>query len=262
MSDPTQILPFFFFIIGAILGSFANVLIVRMPAHENIAWPGSHCRNCKTAVRWFDNIPILSYLILRGRCRKCKSRYSPRYLLVEVLMATLFWALYQKNGLQWTLIEYLVFTFGLVTVTFIDFDHMILPDKFTLSGIVLGLVGAAVNPERSFLDAFWGVLFGGGFLYAIAYLYAVLRKQEGMGGGDIKLLGWIGALLGWQAIPFVIIVSSLVGSAVGVILAMRNRSGMQTAIPFGPYLAMSALIYILLGGQAIGEWYLHLHGLN
>ena len=134
---------------------------------------------------------------------------------------------------------------------------MILPDEFTLSGIVIGLIGAALNPQREFLDAFFGVLMGGGFLWGMAYIYFLFTKQEGMGGGDIKLLAWIGALLGWKAIPFVIMSSAIIGSVVGLFMARKQKAGLKTVIPFGPYLALGAVLY-LFGGQTIALWYLDL----
>jgi leader peptidase (prepilin peptidase) / N-methyltransferase len=248
------------FLFGSLFGSFANVVIYRMPRGESVVKPGSFCRSCNTPVRWYHNIPIFSWFILRGRCAECGAGYSIRYPLVELLMASLFALAGYLLGFSWTLVEALIFIFGLVTVSFIDLDHMILPDKFTLSGIVIGLVGAALNPERGFLDAVYGAVFGFGFLWAIAYFYIVFRDREGMGGGDIKLMGWIGAILGWKAIPFVILSSSVVGSLVGAAVAIRTKGGMNQAIPFGPFLALGALLYLLLGGHRLSEWYMALHG--
>jgi leader peptidase (prepilin peptidase)/N-methyltransferase len=249
------------FLFGALFGSFANVVIYRMPLGKSIVSPGSSCQSCGKPVKWYNNVPILAWFWLRGRCASCGAKYSIRYALVELLMASLFAVAGYKLGLSWTLLEALLFIFGSVTASFIDLDHMILPDKFTLSGIVIGLIGAALNPDRGFLDAVWGVLAGGGFLWAVAYLYYAIRGREGMGGGDIKLLGWIGAVLGWKAIPVVILVSSIIGSIVGVMLALRTKEGMNHAIPFGPYLAGAALLYLLFGGQVWADWYLALHGL-
>lgn len=251
------ILPYFLFCFGALLGSFGNVVIYRLPRNESVVRPRSRCQSCKAPVAWYDNIPIFSWFILRGKCRSCGCKYSFRYPLVELLMAGLFLAAYLYVGLQWVLIEYLIFIFGLVIVTFIDIDHFILPDVFTLGGIVVGLLGAAFNPDRSFSDSFIGVVIGGGFLWAIAYFYFLLRKEEGLGGGDIKLLGWIGAVLGWKAIPMTIISSSLIGSVFGLVAATRGGKGMKTVIPFGPYLALGALLYIF-GGEGLGKWYLSL----
>ncbi len=177
-------------------------------------------------------------------------------------MAALFAVAGARLGANYFLIEALIFIFMLVTVSFIDLDHMILPDKFTLSGIVIGLVGALINPERDFLSALYGVLAGGGFLWAVAYLYYALRGREGMGGGDIKLLAWIGAVLGWQAIPITILISSVIGSIVGLMLAFRTKDGMTLAIPFGPYLAGAALVFLLCDGSSWAHWYLAMHGLE
>lgn len=246
-----------FFILGAIFGSFGNVVIYRLPKEESVVKPRSYCYNCKKTIKWYDNIPILSWFILHGRCRNCGAKFSFRYPLVEIIMASLFALSYHYVGFSWSLLEYLIFIFGLVVCTFIDFDHMILPDEFTLSGIVIGLIGAALNPHREFMDAFLGVLMGGGFLWGMAYVYYLLTKNEGMGGGDIKLLAWIGALLGWKAIPFVIMSSAIVGSVVGIVMSRKQKAGLKTVIPFGPYLALGAIFY-LFGGETIALWYFDL----
>lgn len=245
----------FFFLLGSIFGSFGNVVIYRLPRNESVVRPRSHCYSCKTPVTWYDNIPIFSWFILRGRCRHCGAKFSFRYALVELITGVLFALSYHYAGISWSLLEYLIFIFGLVICTFIDIDHMILPDEFTLSGIVIGLLGAALNPQREFMDSLFGVLMGGGFLWGMAYIYYLLTKQEGMGGGDIKLLAWIGAVLGWKAIPFVIMSSAIVGSVVGLIIARKQKAGLKTVIPFGPYLAAGAIFY-LFGGETLALWYL------
>lgn len=254
---PEEFLGALFFIFGSLLGSFANVIICRLPEGESIVRPRSHCRRCKKMVSWFDNIPIVSYLLLKGRCRNCGESFSIRYPFVEFLMGALFCALFYYVGFNFYLVEYLIFSFGLVTVTFIDFDHMILPDEFTLSGIIIGLAGALINPDRTFFDAVSGVLVGGGFLWAISAIYFWLRKQEGMGGGDIKLLAWIGAVLGWTSVPFVILCSSLIGTLVGLLAMAKSKDGLQTAIPFGPYLALGAILFIF-GGSDLARAYIEL----
>ncbi len=235
----------FAFWFGAIWGSFANVVIVRLPKNENVAVPRSHCPKCKDSIPWYLNIPIVSWMVLRGKCRKCKDRISVRYPIVEFLMGFFFAAIYYRYGWSISTLEYIIFTFFVVTSSFIDLDHMILPDRFTLSGIVIGLIGAAINPDRAFLDAFLGVLIGGGFLLGVAYLYFAVRKIEGMGGGDIKLLGWIGAVCGIQSILFVILASSMLGLLIGGTYLLVAKGNLKTGIPFGPYLALAALIYIL-----------------
>lgn len=244
-------------LLGMIQGSFANVIIWRLPQDKSVITPRSRCPKCQHLIAWYDNVPVLSWLFLRGRCRHCQATISWRYPLVELIMGVLFGLVFWRYEWSWTTLELLLFTFGLVTASFIDLDHMILPDEFTLSGIVLGLLGAALNPEREFMPALFGVLMGGGFLWAVAYIYFALRKQEGMGGGDIKLLAWIGAVLGWQSIPFVILASSLAGSVVGLVILSRSSAGLKASLPFGPYLAAAALVYCL-GGDQIGHWYLGL----
>ncbi|MGE0527152.1 MAG: A24 family peptidase [Bdellovibrionales bacterium] len=245
------------FIFGLLWGSFSNVVIHRLPKGESVVHPRSRCPKCEAAIAWYDNVPVVSWLLLRGRCRKCRTPIPIRYPVVELLTGLVFLFIFLKYGYSWTTLEYLLFAWALIVVSFIDLDHMILPDVFTLSGIVIGLVGAALNPERSLVPAIAGVLMGGGFLFLIAYVYLLWRKEEGMGGGDIKLLAWIGAVLGWTSIPFVILASSVLGSFVGVILAVRSKAGLKSVIPFGPYLALAAIVYIL-GGKALGLWYISL----
>ena len=270
--------------LGACLGSFANVVIYRMPLGKSIVRPGSTCGSCHKPIRWRHNIPIFGWFLLRGRCGNCGAKYSVRYAMVELLMSFLFGIAWLRFGWSPTLIEALIFIFSLVVCSFIDLDHMILPDKFTLSGIVIGLTGALLNPNRVFLDSVYGVLLGGGFLWAIAYFYLLIRKREGMGGGDIKLLAWVGAVLGWKAVPFVILAASLLGSVVGIAIALfTKRKSADTsagtsaegspeaqseesdipafAIPFGPFLAAAALVYLLADGVGWTQWYLDLHGL-
>lgn len=170
-------------------------------------------------------------------------------------MALFFTANFLINGLSFTSFEYFVFIFSLVTVSFIDLDHMILPDVFTLSGIIIGLLGAVLSEDRTFWEAFLGVLMGGGFFWLVAYLYQLLRNAEGLGGGDIKLLGWIGAVLGWTAIPYVILVSSLLGSFIGLAITFKNKTDLKAVIPFGPFLSFAALSYVF-EGKEIALWYL------
>jgi leader peptidase (prepilin peptidase)/N-methyltransferase len=246
-----------FFVLGAIFGSFGNVIIYRLPKGESVVLPGSHCQKCGKPVAWYDNIPIISWLVLRGKCRHCSEKFSIRYMIVEIVMGLCFALVFHFVGWKWLLLEYLIFIFGLVVCSFIDLDHYILPDVFTLSGIVIGLVGAALNPERSFYESLGGVLMGGGFLWLTAYLYYLFTKVEGMGGGDIKLIAWIGAVLGWQAVPFVIIISALTGSVVGLVMSRKQKKGLKAVIPYGPFLAAGALLYIF-GLKELASWYISL----
>lgn len=243
-----------FFVFGALMGSFANVVILRLPKDESIVKPRSHCVSCKKPIPWYDLIPIVSWFVRRGRCRFCGAGFSIRYPLVELLTAACFALTFALDGWSWSLIEHLWFVWALIVCTFIDIDHMILPDEFTLSGIVIGLAGAALNPDRAFTDALLGVLAGGGFLWFMAWIYYALTGREGMGGGDIKLLGWIGAVLGLQAVPFTIVVSAVVGSVLGLLLTRKDERGLQAAIPYGPYLALGAVVF-LWGGQTLARSY-------
>lgn len=258
MSEIAALDPFwgilFFFVLGSLLGSFGNVVIYRLPQDESVVRPRSRCNSCKKMIPWYDNIPIASWLVLRGRCRSCGANFSFRYPFVEFLTGLLFAIAFALQGWTWTLPEHLIFIWGLVVCTFIDIDHMILPDEFTLGGIVIGLLGAALNPERAFLDAFFGVLLGGGFLWFMAWLYHAWTGNDGMGGGDIKLLGWVGAVMGARSIPFVIIVSAVFGAIIGLFLARKSEQGLKAAIPYGPFLAAASLIY-LLAGQTLARDY-------
>ena len=233
------------FLFGSLWGSFANVVIVRLPEGESVVSPRSHCPGCKNMIPWYLNIPIFSWILLRGRCAECKIKISARYPIVEFLMGVSFAALFHRYGWTISTIEYFLFSFGVITASFIDLDHMILPDRFTLSGIVIGLLGAWINPDRDFIDAMLGALIGGGFLLAIAYFYFLIRRIEGMGGGDIKLLGWIGAVCGLHSLLFVVLASSVIGLLFGLIYMVKSKDGLKTGIPFGPYLSLAAILYLL-----------------
>lgn len=256
MSDYNFYITTLAFLFGAVFGSFANVVIYRLPSGESVLGR-SRCGQCRKTVPWYFNIPIFSYFFLKGKCASCGEKFSLQYPLVEFLMACFFAAVVFQYGVSWTSLEYLIMVFGLVTAAFIDLEHMILPDEITLGGLIIGLIGAALNPERSFLEAFFGVLFGGGILWLVAYVYFVFTGREGLGGGDIKLLGWLGALLGWKAIPFIILSSSVLGSVVGLLASRKKDTGLKTMIPFGPFLALGALLYIL-GLKSVGLWYVQL----
>jgi leader peptidase (prepilin peptidase)/N-methyltransferase len=254
---PESFWSIFTFLIGACFGSFANVAIYRMPVGGSVVKPGSHCLDCKTPVKWYDNIPLLSFWILRGKCRSCGAKFSIRYFFVELITAVLFLLCYLQYGLSWYTLELSIFTVMAVIASGIDLDHMILPDSLTLTGLGLGLIGALVNPERSFWDGLAGALIGGGVLWAVAVAYTMLRKEEGMGGGDIKLLAWIGSLAGSMSIPFIIMTSSIAGTIIGVIVMRSSAKGLKTVIPFGPYLVFGAYVYFF-GGDLLAKAYLGL----
>ena len=237
-----------FFILGSFFGSFANVLIYRMQKEEKLnLFKRSYCPHCHYKIPFYLNVPIFSWFFLRGTCANCSKKISFRYPVVEFMMSLAFMLLFLSCGWQWFFLEALIFIFLLLSASMIDWDQMILPDSFTLSGIVLGLLGAFLNPERYFMDSLLGVLVGGGGLLFVSYFYYLLRKREGLGGGDIKMMAWIGAVLGWESLFFVLMSSCFLGSLIGLLIILQsNKKVFETAFPFGPYLALSAFSYILL----------------
>lgn len=257
-----NISPFIFlfaFLLGAAIGSFLNVCIYRLPLRESIAFPASHCRTCSTPLAWYDNVPLLSYLIRGGRCRFCGAQFSVRYFLVELLTALLAVALVYRFGVTVTAVGYFLFSTALIVITFIDFDHQLIPDVISLPGIVAGVVFSLVSPELSVWNSLIGLGTGAGVLLAVAFAYRALTGREGMGGGDVKLLAMIGAFLGWRAVPLTLFVASCVGSVVGVSTMVRRHANTQLALPFGPFLSVGALCY-LFWGEGIIAWYLSLLG--
>lgn len=254
---PFAYMAVFVFLLGAAIGSFLNVCIYRLPLDQSIVSPGSRCMSCGAAVRWFDNIPIISWIILRGRCRGCGTGFSIRYPLVELLTACVMLILFLRFGLSVSFAVYALLVAALIVVTFIDFDHQIIPDEISLSGVILGFLASFFLPEPGWASSLAGIVVGWGSLALVFYVYLWLTGREGMGGGDAKLLAMLGAFLGWKAVPFIIFTSSLVGSVVGLSLMGLQRKGRHLAIPFGPYLAMGAVLYIFYGPQLI-NWYLRL----
>ncbi len=239
-------------ILGAIIGSFLNVVILRLPEEEaSIVFPASHCPKCQTALRWYENIPILSFLALQGQCRSCKAKISWQYPLVEAAMAALSWAIYITVGATPLFLIYFIFCAALLVIIFIDFYHQIIPDVISLPGIALGFATSFINPLLTWQDSGLGILIGGGTFYIIAGGYYLIAKRAGMGGGDIKLLAMIGAFLGWQALPFVIFTSALMGSIIGIFAMIEQKKGGQTVIPYGPFLAIASIFYIFFRPQII-----------
>ena len=206
-------------------------------------------RNAANPSAPYDNIPVLSWLILRGRCRDCGEPISPRYPLVEILTALLSWAMFWKYGLSLEYLAAFLFAAVLVVITFIDFDHQIIPDVISLPGIPVFFLLAVFVMGIGFLDSLLGILVGGGFLYLIAVGYELLTKREGMGGGDIKLLAMIGAFLGWKSLFFVVFMSSILGALVGVVLIAIKGKDMKYAVPFGPFLSIAAVLYVFVGAE-------------
>lgn len=242
------------FIFGTIIGSFLNVCIVRMPQGSSIVFPGSHCPNCGYTIRFYDNIPLVSYILLAGRCRSCKTPISMRYFLVELLMGLLVTVLFFHFGFSLAFTLCLVFTAALVVITFIDLQHQIIPDRISLPGIPLGFLCSFFLPWNTWLDSLLGILVGGGVLYAFALGYYLLTKKEGMGGGDIKMLAMIGAFLGWKGALATLILASVAGSLIGILLIILKGKNFKYAVPFGPFLALGAFCALLYGERLI-SWY-------
>lgn len=243
------------FVVGAMVGSFLNVCIWRLPRDESIVFPPSHCPQCNGEIRPWDNVPILSYVALRGRCRACQAVISWRYPAVEAVTGAMAVLLLWRFGLSPAFAVAAVFVAALIVVSFIDLDHQIIPDEISLPGIVVGLAVAAVGYGVPLIDSIVGVLLGGGLLWAVAAGYAALMKRDGMGGGDIKLLAMIGAFLGWRGVLVTVILGSLSGAVIGITLIQLGGADRRVPIPFGPFLAVGALCALFFG-EALIDWYL------
>ena len=242
-----MLLNIFAFIFGAAIGSFLNVCIFRLPEDHSIVKPLSQCPHCHHPIRFYDNIPIISFLVLHAKCRDCGGKISWRYPLVELITALLALFLFMKFGLTLNFLIYFVFTAVLIIITFIDLDHQIIPDILTLPGIPIFILLAIFVIKLPWPEAVIGILAGGGVLFAIAFIYELLTKREGMGGGDIKLLGMIGGFLGWKSLIFVLLVSSFLGAIVGIAAMVIKKQDMKYAVPFGPFLSAAAVAYIFWG---------------
>ena len=254
----------FAFIFGAVFGSFLNVCIYRLPRSLSIVKPGSFCPNCRKPIEWFDNIPFFGYLVLRGRCRRCHKKISPRYVLVELLTASLFLALYLRFGLSAAFFIFGLFVLGLLLVTFIDWEHYLIPDLVVYPGIVLGLLfnflfpqmaSSSATPLFAVKEAAIGILVGGGFLYLIALVGQFILKKEAMGGGDIKLLAMIGAFLGWKGVLVSIFFGSLIGAVISILLIFIGLKKRTDYIPFGPYLSLGGVIALFYKGSLFLGYY-------
>jgi leader peptidase (prepilin peptidase)/N-methyltransferase len=237
------------------IGSFLNVCIYRLPLKRSVMHPArSFCPNCQTTIAAYDNIPLFSYLLLGGRCRHCQTRISWRYPAVEVLTGILALLCVYHYGLTIPALIYFLFTSTLLVITFIDMDHQIIPDRITLPGIPLCLLAAFWLPSITWSQSIVGLVVGGGSLFVVAWLYHFLTNKHGMGGGDIKLLAMIGALIGWQGVVFTIFISSAVGTLVGLVVMVYRRGNLKIAVPFGPFLSLGATVYIFYGSALLG-WY-------
>jgi leader peptidase (prepilin peptidase)/N-methyltransferase len=252
MSQPEAAGYIIAFVLGSVIGSFANVCIHRIPWRQSLVFPGSHCPHCQQAIRAWHNVPLLSYLWLGGRCAYCKVTISWRYPLVELLCALLYVFLYHQFGFS---VQSLVFTLlvtALLIVSCIDLEHKIVPDAISLPGILIGLFASLFLTPVGGLNAMAGVGLGGGLFFLVAVL-----SRGGMGGGDIKLIAMIGAFLGWQAVLIKIFLGAFCGALVGLSLMLLKKKGRKDPLPFGPFLAMGALL-AMVWEQDLLHWYTHL----
>lgn len=259
----------FSLLMGACIGSFLNVCIYRIPRDMSLSHPGSHCPHCHQPIRWWHNIPVLAWCYLRGKCAYCRASISPRYALVELLTATLFLLAWLKFDISegvrplhlvpvtdiWLVPVFWLVIMGLVVGTFVDFEHMIIPDRVTWGGMLCGVLISLLVPSlhgsdtiiTSLIRSVIGASVGFGLLWAVAVLGEFIFKKEAMGFGDVKLLGAIGAFFGWQSVCFTILMSSLAGTLVGLVLIALGKKEMQSRIPYGPYLAVAALLWMFWG---------------
>ena len=264
---------------GACIGSFLNVCIYRIPRELSVITPRSFCPHCNKQIPWYYNIPLISFLFLKAKCAYCGGKISARYFVVELLTAALFLLIWLKFDLfaaarplylapiaDWKLVPiYWLMVSGLILGTFVDFEHLIIPDRVSLGGIVAGLLLSAgvpalhqeLSPLKSLLWSGVGAVVGWMLLWTLAVLGKIVFRKDAMGFGDVKLLSAIGAFLGWRAVLFTVMVSSLIGSVVGIGLVMSRRKEMQSRIPYGPYLALAAVIWILWG-PTLWNGYIHL----
>jgi leader peptidase (prepilin peptidase)/N-methyltransferase len=241
---------------GAIVGSFLNVCIHRLPLGASIVWPSSACPHCKRELSWYENIPVFSYLALRARCRTCKGPISIRYPLVEAMTSAMFVAAWWYYGPGPLLASRLIFGCALIVLFAIDLEHHLLPNVITLPGIVVGFAFSFAT-EPGWMASLIGLLAGGGSLYLIAVAYFWVRHEEGLGMGDPKMLAMIGAFLGWKLTLVTLMIASLTGSVVGVGMMAAGRGTMKYALPFGCFLAVGAAIAATVGPRLLG-WYLSL----
>jgi len=260
---------------GLIIGSFLNVCIVRIPVGKSIVMPASACPTCGAAVRPYDNIPVVSYVVLGGECRSCKTRISPIYPVVELLTGFLFWACYHAFGLTFEGAKWAAFSAILIVLVFTDLRDRILPDVVNFTGLGIGLAlsffsaptdGTAMwvakrlfdypppAPVISFVDAAFGAILGGGVLWLVGILYFRMRGREGMGLGDVKMMLMVGAFLGAKRTLLTILTGSVLGSVLGIVFILAKRKEKDYELPFGTFLGMAAVLVMFFGGPVV-DWY-------
>ncbi|MDD5222764.1 MAG: prepilin peptidase [bacterium] len=247
--------PVIVFLFGLIVGSFLNVCIHRIPRSESVLFPPSHCPRCSRRITWRDNIPVLSFLLLGGRCRVCREKISPRYPLVELLTAFFSIGIFLISSGPVEYLVYFIFTAALIVISFIDLQHRIVPNVISIPGIPLGFLASFFLPRITWVDSLLGILLGGGIIYLVIAVYYLFTRREGMGAGDLKLLAMIGAFLGWKGAAFSLVSGALAGSILGLALILVKGWTRRDQIPFGPFLSLGAAGF-LLGGARLVDWYL------
>ena len=242
------------FILGLIVGSFCNVCIYRIPKNESIIYPASHCPKCRTTIKPVDNIPLLSYILLKGRCRNCGSKISIQYPVVELLTVIIYLIIYLIYGLSIQSLIYIILSSALIIIAFIDLNEQIVPDVISLPGIGVGLILSFFVPYLSFINSALGVVVGGGIILIIALVGSMIFKKEAMGGGDVKLAAMIGAFLGWRYTIISLFLGFFLGALAGIFLILSKIKSKEEMVPFGPFIALGSLI-TLLWGEKIIAWY-------
>ncbi len=231
-----------------------NVVIHRLPLRESLVTPRSRCPSCRKLVLAYDNVPVVSYILLRGRCRHCKASISIRYPVIELATSAASLLSFMRHGPSLEFLVEFVFVAAMLALIFIDFDHQILPDSITLSGVVLGLALAWPRETITLIDALKGAVLGASVLFLVSEAYFLLKKVEGMGFGDVKMMGMIGAFVAWKGVLLTLFLGSLLGSIVGIIVIRRSGGDMKTKLPFGTFLGMGAIV-TMYAGEPVIEWY-------
>jgi leader peptidase (prepilin peptidase)/N-methyltransferase len=242
---------------GLLIGSFLNVCILRLPEGLSIVRPASRCPGCGHGLAWYENVPVVSFLILRARCRNCGAPISWQYPLIEMITCAVFVAATLQFGFSWLLLSRVIFGSALIVLFMIDLRHHILPNGITLPGIVVGFAFSLLT-EPGWMASLIGIVAGGGILLAIAEGYYLVRREQGLGMGDVKMLAMIGAFLGWKLMILTLVFSSLVGSIVGVGMIVSGKGSMKYALPFGTFLAIGAALSATVG-PALLDWYFDLY---
>jgi len=240
--------------LGLIVGSFCNVCIYRIPKNESIIYPASHCSKCRSKIKPVDNIPLLSFILLKGRCRNCGSKISIQYPVVELLTGIIYLIIYLIYGLSIQSLIYIILSSALIIIAFIDLNEQIVPDVISLPGIGVGLILSFFVPYLSFINSALGVVVGGGIILIIALVGSMIFKKEAMGGGDVKLAAMIGAFLGWRYTIISLFLGFFLGDLAGIFLILSKIKSKEDMVPFGPFIALGSLI-TLLWGEKIIAWY-------